>query len=70
MDRKQNIWENTTVKNNDNGYKRTALQCNTKIHNHAWNVFETDIWCELSNNKHVSALMWTQLKRQQTEPLF
>ena len=35
MDRKQNIWESTTAKNIDNGYKRTASQCNTKIHNHA-----------------------------------
>ena len=48
-----------------------------KLYNHAWNVFETDIWCEQCNNKHVSlkqvsskqvysnhvsALIWTQLK--------
>ena len=37
-----------------------------KLYNHAWNVFETNIWCEQCNNKHVyynhvSALMWTQL---------
>ena len=48
-----------------------------KLHNHAWNVFHTDIWCERPNKKHVSvkhvslkhiysnhvsALIWTQLK--------
>ena len=43
MGRKKNIWENITAKLNDNGYKRTASQCKTKIHNYARNVFETDI---------------------------
>ena len=33
MGRKQNIWENIAAKRNDNGYKRTASQCKTKIHN-------------------------------------
>ena len=35
MGRKQNTWENIAAKLNDNGYKRTALQCKTKIHNYA-----------------------------------
>ena len=33
MVRKQNIWENIAAKLNDNGYKGTASQCKTKIHN-------------------------------------
>jgi len=33
MGRKHNIWENIDAKLNNNGYKRTASQCKTKIHN-------------------------------------
>ena len=35
MGRKQNIWEDIAAKLNDNGYKRTASQLKTKLHNHA-----------------------------------
>jgi len=33
MGRKHNIWENIASKLHNNGYKRTASQCKTKIHN-------------------------------------
>jgi len=32
MGRKQNKWKNIAAKLNNNGYKRTASQCKTKIH--------------------------------------
>ena len=41
MDRKQNTWENIAA--NLNGWKHTASHSKTKMHNHARNVFETQI---------------------------
>ena len=48
MARNQNIWENIAAKLNDRcEYKQH------KLYNHVWNVFETDIWYEQCNDKHV-----------------
>ena len=32
-EKKHNMWEKIAAKLNNNGYKRTASQCKTKIHN-------------------------------------